>query len=57
MGAFAQEIDDSPAVWIGERRERPIEARCRHRSGSNLRPVALSISALETSRTDCEKVQ
>jgi hypothetical protein len=57
MGTLAQEIDHPPAMRIGECRERPVETRCRHRSGSNLKPVALSISSLETVRTGCEKVQ
>jgi hypothetical protein len=57
MRPLAEEVDDPPAVRIGECRERPIEARQGHRSGSNLRPLALSISVLETSRTGCEKVQ
>lgn len=57
MGPLAQEVDDPPAVRIGERGERPIEGRCAQSTRSNLRPVTFSISCLETSLTSCEKVQ
>jgi len=56
-GPLSQQLDDPPAMRIGERRERQVEARCAQASRSNLNPVAFSISCAETSRTVCEKVQ
>jgi hypothetical protein len=57
MGPLPQEIDDPPAVRIGKRGERPVEAGRAQRARLNLKPVAFSISSRDTSRTGCEKVQ
>ena len=57
MGPLAQQVDDPPAVRIGERGECQVEAWCAQLTGPNLKPVAFSISSFETSRTVCEKVQ
>lgn len=57
MGPLAEQVDHAPAMRVGERRERTVEAGCAQPSRSNLNPLAFSISCLETSRTGCEKVQ
>jgi hypothetical protein len=57
VGPLSQQIDDAPAVRIGERGERTVEALSTHSSGLNLRPLAFSISSLDTCLTGCEKVQ
>jgi len=57
MGPLPQEVDDPPAMRIGERGERPVDAWRAQLSRANLKPVACSISCLETSRTGCENVQ
>src|SRR5579863_4823001 len=57
MGPFAQEVDDSPAMRICQRRQRLVEGWRAQRSRSNLNPVAFSISWLVTSRTGCANVQ
>ncbi len=57
IGPLAKQLDNAPAVRVGERRESAVEALRTHRSGSNLKPLACSISSLETARSGCEKVQ
>src|SRR5215472_15666197 len=57
VGPLAEEVNNAPAMRVGERRERAVEALSTHRSRSNLKPLDCSISSLETSRTGCEKVQ
>jgi hypothetical protein len=48
-------------VRISQRGERAVEDQvgiaCAHRSVANLKPVAFSISSLETVLTGCENVQ
>ena len=57
MGPFAQEVDDPPAMRVGQRRERLVEVWRAQPTRPDLKPVAFSISSLETSRSACEKVQ
>jgi hypothetical protein len=57
VGPLAQQVDDPPAMRVGERCERPIESLRAQRAGLNLKPVAFSMSSRETSRTVCAKVQ
>ena len=57
MGPLPQEVDDPPAMRIGERSERPVEAGRAQRARLNLKPVTFSISSRGTSRTGCENVQ
>lgn len=57
MRPLAQEVDDPPAMRVGERRERQVEAWSAQPGCLNLKPVAFSMSSRETFRTDWEKVQ
>ena len=57
VGPLAEELDNAPAVRVGERRKRAVEAVRTHRSCPNLKPLAFSISSLETFRTGWENVQ
>ena len=55
--SLTQKIDHAPSIRVRKRSQRPIEIGCAHFSLLNLNPVAASISALVTSRSDWAKVQ